>query len=120
MEYAVLVPQVDADGNEVAGVRMPTVEVPLATYTGWNYRSPGDADRALAGVVGSYVPFADDEDIKTTRGDSRMSTKERYRSRDHYVQQVAKAAQRLVDQRLLLAEDADRYVDQAEKEETFD
>ena len=119
-EYTVLVPQVDADGNEVPGVRMPTVEVPLGTYTGWNYRPPGGAANALAGVVGSYVPFSDDEDIKATHGDSRTSTKRRYRSRDHYVQQVAKSAQRLVDQRLLLAEDADRYVELARKEGTFD
>ena len=74
----------------------------------------------MAGVVGAYVPFPDTEDIKRTRGDSRRPVKDRYRSREHYVQQVAQAAQRLVDQRLLLAEDADRYVELATKEEAFD
>ena len=119
-EYTVLVPQVDADGNEVPGVRMPTIEVPLATYTGWNYRPPGGAAKALAGVVGTYVPFPVSEDDRRTRGDGRKPTSERYRSKDHYVQQVAQAAQRLVDQRLLLAEDANRYVELATKEEAFD
>ena len=36
-----LVPQVDADGNEIAGIRLPDIAVPRGTFTGWNlYKAP--------------------------------------------------------------------------------
>jgi Alpha/beta hydrolase domain len=116
-EYAVLVPQVDADGNDLPGVRTPHVEVPLATFTGWNLRLPGCAEPDLASLNGSYLPFAKTVGERRTRGDPRPSLQERYRSRVHYVRAIAVAAQRLVEQRLLLEEDADRYVALAMQEE---
>src|SRR6185295_13574149 len=53
-----LVPAVDADGNDIAGVRMPDVAVPLAAYTGWNprHRRIGAPDQ-LVRYVGSTLPF---------------------------------------------------------------
>jgi Alpha/beta hydrolase domain len=116
-EYVVLVPQVDADGNDLAGVRTPHVEVPRATFTGWNLRLPGCAAQDLASLNGSYVPFAQTADERHRRGDPRPALQERYRSRVHYVRAIAVAAQRLVEQRLLLEEDADRYVALAMREE---
>jgi hypothetical protein len=109
-EYAVLVPQIDADGNDAAGIRTPHVEVPLATFTGWNFRPEGSAEKALAGLIGRYLPFAKAADERAASGDPRPSIQERYRSKAHYVRAIAIAAQRLVEQRLLLEEDADRYV----------
>ena len=117
--YAVLVPQVDGDGNEVPGIRPPAVEVPLATFTGWNFRPIGRAEKALAALTGSFFPLSPTLDERRSRGDPRPSIEERYRSKAHYVRAVALAAQRLVQQRLLLEEDADRYVELAMKEDLF-
>lgn len=119
-EYAVLVPQVDADGNDRPGVRTPHVEVPLATFTGWNFRLPGCAERDLASLNGSYLPFAKTAGARQASGDARPALAERYRSKAHYVRAIAMAAQRLVEQRLLLEEDADRYVAQAMRETGLD
>ena len=118
-EYTVLISQVDADGNEVAGIRAPHVAVPLATYTGWNFRPDGSAEKAHAGTLGSYFPFAKTEEDRRSGGDSRPSIQERYRSKAHYVRAIASAAQRMVEQRLLLEEDADRYVELAMSERAF-
>ncbi|MAF53163.1 MAG: hypothetical protein CL694_09160 [Chloroflexi bacterium] len=112
-EYAVLLPQVDSDGNEVAGLKTPQVEVPLATYTGWNYRVTEGANNALAGLTGSHLPFPATDAERVSSGDPRRSIDERYGSTARYVRLIALAAQRLVEQRLLLEEDADRYVELA-------
>jgi hypothetical protein len=111
-EYAVLVPRADDDGNDVAGVRTPHVSVPLATYTGWNYRAAGSTT-ALYSIVGSYLALAATREERLHTGDPRPSIAERYRSRFDYLARIALAAQRLVDERLLLAEDLDRYVERA-------
>ena len=115
-EYLILVPQVDADGNEVAGIPTPDLQVPLATYTGWNFRPRGFAEHATAGVTGSFLPLADTEKERRASGDSRLSIEERYASSDNYVDRVARSAQGLVESRLLLEEDAERYVDRARKQ----
>lgn len=115
-EYAVLVPLVDADGNESAGIRTPHVEVPLATFTGWNPRPIGYGAPALAGVTGSFLPFAATAVQRQATGDSRPSLAERYHSRADYVRRIACAAQQLVEDRLLLDEDAERYVELALRE----
>jgi Alpha/beta hydrolase domain len=119
-EYAVLVPQVDAYGNDQPGIRTPHIEVPLATFTGWNLRLSGCAANDLASLNGSYLPFAKTAGERHASGDPRPSLEERYRSRAHYVRAIAIAAQRLVEQRLLLEEDADRYVALAISDTAFD
>ena len=119
-EYPVLVPQVDDDGNEKAGIRGPDLEAPLATYTGWNYRPKGMPDKIIGSVSGSYLPFPRNRAKRVATGDSRPSIEERYRSRAHYVRAIAMAVQRLVEQRLLLQEDADRFVERAMNQEGFD
>jgi hypothetical protein len=118
-EYAVLVPLIDADGNDVPGIRTPHVEVPLATFTGWNLRPTGGGAKALASVTGSYFPFAQTPAQRQASGDPRPSLTERYRSRADYVARIARAAQTLVEARLLLEEDADRYVQLAMQEKAF-
>ena len=119
-EYTVLVPHVDADGNDVPGIRGPELEVPLATYTGWNFRPAGAAEKAMAAVNGSYLPFAKTRTERLGKGDPRPSIEERYGSRARYVKLVALASQRLVEQRFILEEDADRFVEQAMSEPAFD
>jgi hypothetical protein len=95
------------------------VEVPLATFTGWNYRREHSAGRSLAGVIGSYLPFARTAGERRRSEDPRPSIEERYPTRDDYVRHIAAAAQRLLEQRLLLQEDVDRYVEAARSEEAL-
>jgi len=102
---------VNAQGEDVvAGVRTPDIEVPLATHTGWNYRAAGST-QALYGIIGSHLPFA--RTVAERGSDPRPALAERYRSRADYVARVAVVAQRLVEARLLLAEDLERYVARA-------
>ena len=119
-QYTVLVPQVDSDGNDIPGIRGPELEVPLATYTGWNLRLPGQAENAMAAVYGSYLPFAKTREERLANGDPRPSVEERYDSRARYVRLVTLACQRLLEERLILEEDADRFVEAATKEPVFD
>lgn len=115
-EYTVLVPQIDSDGNEIPGIRTPHLEVPLATFTGWNFRSPGNAGNSLSGVLGSHLPFSATKDVKDKMRDSRKSLDERYPSKEQYVEAINAAARRLVDKHLLLDEDLERYVECARDE----
>ena len=112
--FPVLVPQVDADGNGLAGVRMPELTVPLATYTGWNLFNDrsGPAD-VLSSMQGSYVPLARTAAERKRRRDPRLSIDERYRDKDQYLGLVSKAAQSLVDQGFLLTEDLATVVQNA-------
>ena len=118
-EYAVLVPSIDTDGNDLPGLRTPDVMVPLATYTGWNMRSEGYGSKSMYSVVGSYIPFATTESETQDRRDPRLSLEARYASQATYVRLVALAVQQLVDQRLLLPEDADRYLQAAMQTDAF-
>src|SRR4051794_8671580 len=101
-----LVPQTDRDGNDLSGVRLPDVSVPLATFTGWNFRKAeiGAPDQ-LFPLLGSYVPFSLTRIAREAAGDPRRSIEERYRSRAVYVQQVREATDLLVKRRYLLPED---------------
>ena len=109
--FGVRVPQVDRDGNEIAGIRMPEVVAPLGTFTGWRYRQHGATD-ALVGLDGMWVPFARDEDERGD-DDSRLSIAQRYGSREAYLDCVARAARELVEEQLMLCEDVDRAVERA-------
>lgn len=104
--FPILVPQVDADGNEIAGIRVPELAVPLATYTGWNLRDAqiGAPDVAMD-MIGSFLPFARTRADREKSGDPRKSIRERYAGRDEYVAKVKSAAEPLVRQRLLLERD---------------
>jgi hypothetical protein len=106
--FPILVPQVDADGNGIAGIRMPELAVPLATYTGWNlFNERSGPTGALSSMQGSYIPLARTNADRSRANDPRSSIEERYRDRDQYVAMVTKAAQALVDQGFLLAGDVD-------------
>lgn len=113
--YVVLVPKVDSDGNDVAGIRLPAVQAPLGTYTGWNLRPRGLAEDELSGLLGSYIPFRKTAAERRKNADPRLSLEERYKDRAEYIQQVSRAARILVEQRYLLAEDAERIIKEAKK-----
>ena len=104
--FPILVPRVDADGNETGGLMMPEVAVPLATYTGWNlfHAEAGPTD-VLSSMQGSYVPFPRTGDDRERTGDPRQSIEERYGSRAEYLGRVTEAALGLVDDGYLLAGD---------------
>ena len=106
--YDTWVCAVDADGNEVAGIRMPPIAVPLGTYTGWNVYRAQPCE--LCDRDGSLIPFARTRTEREASGDSRPSLEERYGSRDSYVARVEAKAAALVADRLLLPADADAYV----------
>ena len=109
-----LVPQVDADGNERAGIRLPDVTVPLATYTGWNFRqaSIGAPDRIIP-LLGSYVPLPRTPAEREAQRDPRQSITERYASREAYLSLINQAAAALVKDGLLLEEDTIRVTRRA-------
>ena len=116
-EYPSLVSAVDADGNEVGGIRLPAVAVPLATYTGWNVRHAdigGEGQVLSPGgtVVGGAIPFAISRADRMASSDPRASIEERYASRDEYLARVQEYADILVQQGYLLAEDVDVVVGQ--------
>ncbi|MBS0262297.1 MAG: hypothetical protein JSS02_10135 [Planctomycetes bacterium] len=104
--YQTLVPAVDADGNEIAGIRLPDIAVPLATYTGWNLRSDEvGAAGALGRWNGSYLPFPSTAAVRIKSKDPRRSIAERYPTRDAYLARYAESAIQLRDDRWLLDED---------------
>jgi hypothetical protein len=104
--YRTLVPAVDVDGNELAGIRLPDVAVPLGTYTGWNLRAVEyGAEGTLTGLEGMYVPFALTREERRGRGDPRLSVLERYPTREAYLGRVTDAALELYRVQFLLAED---------------
>ena len=115
--YPVLIPQVDADGNERDGVRLPEITVPLATYTGWNLRDPsiGAQDQRLP-FLGSYIPFPKTKEARQKSGDPRKSIAERYSSREDYLAQYANAIDGLVKQNWILAEDKPALLKRGELE----
>jgi hypothetical protein len=111
--YAVLVPAVDPDGNDKAGLRAPMVAVPLGTYTGWNVRIAGHGAGALHDFSGSYIPFPETPEERELTGDPRSSILERYRNRATYADAIRAAAAELASERLLLAEDIERAAEGA-------
>jgi hypothetical protein len=109
--YPDLVPAIDADGNEVSGVRHPDVAVPLGSYTGWNPRdaSIGGAEMNLL-LNGATIPFAPTRELRAAWRDERPSIQERYASREAFLQEVRAAAERLAAARYLLESDIDEVV----------
>jgi hypothetical protein len=108
--YPSFVPKTDKDGNEIAGIRLPELTVPVATYTGWALRSGVWANDGCESS-GQFIPFAKTQAERLAFGDPRLSVEERYHSFDGYRKQVIKAVDGLVKARFMLCEDADAYVE---------
>ncbi len=115
--YPFLVSAADVDGNEIGGIRLPAIAVPLATYTGWNVRHAdiGGRGQVLSPggtVAGGAIPFAVTRAERMASGDPRPSIEERYASRDEYLARVRELAETLVQQGHLLTEDVEVLVGQ--------
>jgi hypothetical protein len=111
---AFLVPQVDRDGNEIAGIRVPEVSVPLATTTGWNFRAESVGNpTTLYYLLGSYVPFAPTAAAHEARNDPRPSVAERYRDRDDYLKRIDAATGELIEGGYVLEEDRESIRERA-------
>jgi hypothetical protein len=109
-KYQLFVPKPDADGLDLAGIRPMEVAAPLATLTGWALRATGRRQTDLCGLSGQYIPFARTRAARQASGDPRPSFEERYGDQAGFVKAVEEAAGKLVRERFLLQEDADRYV----------
>ena len=111
--YPVFVPRADSDGMAIAGIRMLPLAVPRATYTGWNPRAEGFGAGTLFPLQGAVVPFAATRAEREASGDPRPSVAERYADNAAYVAAVRAAAARMVAERLLLPQDAERAIELA-------
>jgi hypothetical protein len=109
-----LVPRTDADGNEIGGVPSVLHQAPLGTYLGWNVTPSGYLKGRACGFSGGFIPFPRTKEQRLATGDPRPSLEERYGTHDAYVQKVREAAKRLVSERFLIQDDADRLVREAE------
>ncbi len=115
--FPVLVPQVDVDGNERDGVKLPEITVPLATYASWNLRDPsiGAPDQRVS-FEASYIPFPKAAAERQASGDPRRSIAERYSGRKDFLTRYTKAVDDLVKQRWILPEDRDAVLVRGEQE----
>jgi hypothetical protein len=104
--YPSFVPNTDRDGNDVAGIRLADVTVPVATYTGWALRAGPQANDGCESS-GQFIPFPQTKAARQAAGDPRLSSEERYGTLNRYVHEVAHALRKMVEQRLLLCEDYD-------------
>ena len=119
-EFPALVSDVDEDFNEVAGIRLPDLAAPLATYTGWNPRHPdiGNPDLFIGitgGLAGWTLPFVATGADREASGDPRLSVEERYPSKEDYLMRVRESAEALVAEGYMLAEDVDGVVERASR-----
>jgi alpha/beta hydrolase family protein len=114
--FTMCVPQVDSDGIDLGGIRMPEVAVPLATYTGWNLREPKTgAPNELVDFAGSYILFPRTAAERKKSGDPRPSIEERYRGREDYLSRVKDAALKLVREGYLVGDDVAVLVERASR-----
>ncbi len=112
--YPILVPQVDADGQDLAGLHAPMVRAPLGTALGWNLRQPANGSGALLGITGAYLPFPFSDEEAAQSGDPRRSVLTRYATAAAYLSAIRTQAEQLVADGLLLEEDVERAASLAE------
>lgn len=112
-----LLPAVDADGNEVSGIRLPVISVPLATLTGWQFRNAQiGSPSTLIAMAGAYIEFPKTKADREKAKDPRPSITERYGTRAEYVKRVRDAATKLAADRFILREDIDPITEELASE----
>ena len=115
-----LVPSVDADGNDLGGIQMPEVKVPLASYTGWNRRAAAiGGTTEMLSYTGSWIPFPLTKQERVKSGDSRRSVEERYADKQAYLSKIDEAAHELVTSGFLLETDVPLLHKRAAREWDF-
>jgi hypothetical protein len=112
--YPSFVSKVDADGNEIAGVRLPPVAAPIATTTGWGLRATAFGGPDGCEAQGQMIPFRTTAAERIAAGDPRLSVAERYGNKAGYVTAVSNAANALKARRLLLDADVSAYISAAQ------
>ena len=118
--FPTLVPQVDADGNDLGGIQMPEVKVPLASYTGWNRRNAAiGAPNEMLSYTGSWIPFPLSKQDRLKSGDPRLSVEERYRDRQAYLDKIDQAAHELMNSGFVLESDLPLLHERAAREWDF-
>ena len=117
--YKTMVPGVDKDGNEIAGIRSINIRVPVGTFTGWALRREGFGKGDLSSLNGMFIPFKKTKKDRKAVMDPRLSLEERYGSHEKYVEAVRRAAEELVNEGFLLPEDARSEIEDAEKRNTL-
>jgi hypothetical protein len=117
--YPHFVSKVDRDGNEVAGIRMPPVEAPIATTTGWALRRAEFGENEGCEASGQHIVFKTTKAERQAAGDPRLSLEERYTNHEGYVAAVTRAAEKLEKQRFLLRADVQKYIEQARASEVL-
>jgi len=117
-DYAIMVSQIDEDGNETGGIRTPELSVPLGTSMGFNYDARTYLED-LYGLNGSFIPFHRTKAERIQAGDTRLSLEERYGSREVYISEIEKAVNELIVQRLLLPEDGKKILQKAKNQTIF-
>ena len=113
--YTVLVPAVDIDGNDIAGIRAPMVSAPLATYTGWNLRARFFGEGAMHEFSGSTIEFPETKEIAESTGDPRKSVLDRYGDEFGYLKAIESAAKQLIREQWILEEDLPRVLELADR-----
>ena len=108
--YPVFVPKTDADGRDLAGIHLPTLEAPAATHTGWNLRKAGFGEGELCDNNGTMIPFAATKEERLKNNDPRPSMAERYPNQGDRAAAIAKATRELIRDRLILQEDAGLFI----------
>ena len=119
-DYPIQVSSFDADGNDVPGLRYPDVDAPVGTNAPWALRKAGFAEGELLWNCGSFIPFARTRAERQANNDPRPSIEERYADHDDYVARVAAVCRQRVADRLMLQEDAERFVAAAKAKNPFD
>jgi hypothetical protein len=119
-QFPAFVSTLNEDLNEIAGIRLPELSIPLATFTGWNLRHPERGNPNLfhgisGGLAGSTIPFPATRKQRDASGDPRLSIEERYPSREDYLQRLREAGKSLVAEGYLLEEDIERIVQRTAK-----
>ncbi len=117
--YPIFVSKVDEDGNEAAGVRLPPVEAPVATTTGWALRRAGFGENDGGEGDGQHIPFAATREERLASGDPRLSLEERYGTHENYVKAVEEAARQLESEGFLLPADAAAYIEEAKNSDVL-
>jgi hypothetical protein len=108
--YPVFVGKTDGDGHDLAGIRLPALDAPVATYVSWNFRKADFAEGDLCDLAGARIPLAATKAERLAKHDPRLSIEERYPKPGDYAAQVSAAAHRLVSERLMLEEDAQHLI----------